>query len=109
MSLFDKWDAAFNSGDLGAIAELMHPECTMVMHSTEKVINLGEWRETFGKLVLSGKVKQDKSRCIYENDDIMVSHSFVALPNRATEAVMYVALLKDGKLFRVETGSTPLA
>ena len=86
----------------------MHPECTMVLHSTGKVIRRDEWRETFGGLIASDKFKQDKNRCFYENDDIMISHSFVTFPNGTTDAVTYVGILKDGKLFRVETGSTPM-
>ena len=80
----------------------------MVMHSTGKIIHLNEWKNAFGKLVASDSFKQDKSRCIYENDDIMVSHSFVTFPNGTSDAVMYVGILKDGKLFRIETGSTPV-
>ena len=108
MSFFDKWEAAIENKDLDGMAELMHPEWTMVMHSTGKVIHPDEWKETFGKMITRDKFKRDKNRCVYENDDIMVSHSFVTFPNGTTDAVMYVGILKDGKLFRVETGSTPM-
>ena len=74
MSFFDKWEAAINNKDPDGMVELMHPECTMVLHSTGKVIHLDEWKETFGKLIASDKLKRDKNRCIYENDDIMISH-----------------------------------
>ena len=76
----------------------------MVMHSTGKIIHLNEWKNAFGKLVASDSFKQDKSRCIYENDDIMVSHLFVTFPNGATDAVIHVGMLKDGKLFRDSIG-----
>ena len=108
MSFFEKWEAAINNKDLDGMAELMHPGWTMVMHSTGKVIHLNEWKETFGKFIASDKFQRDKNRCIYENDEIMVSHSFVTFPNGTIDAVMYVGILKDGKLFRVETGSTPI-
>ena len=108
MSFFDKWEAAIENKDLDGMVELMHSECTMVLHSTGKVIRRDEWKETFGKLIAGDKFKRDKNRCVYENDDIMVAHSFVPFPNGTTDAVMYVGILKDGKLFRVETGSTPI-
>ena len=108
MSFFEKWEAVIENKDLDGVVELMHPEYTMVLHSTGKVIRRDEWKETFGKLIASDKFKRDKNRCVYENDDIMVSHSFVTFPNGTTDAVMYVGILKDGKLFRVETGSTPM-
>ena len=101
MSFFDKWEAAIENKDLDGMVELMHP--------TGKVIRRDEWKETFGKLIASNKFKRDKNRCVYENDDIMVSHSFVTFPNGTTDSVMYVGILKDGKLFRVETGSTPIS
>ena len=106
MSFFDKWEAVIENKDLDGMVELMHPECTMVLHSTGKVIGRDEWKETFGTLIASDKFKRDKNRCIYENDDIVASHSFVTFPNRTPDAVMYVGMLEDAKLFRVETGST---
>ena len=39
----------------------------------------------------------------------MVSYAIVTFPNGSTDALMYVGILKDGKLFRTETGSTPLS
>ena len=46
--------------------------------------------------------------CIYENDGIMVEHAMVTFPNGSTDAVLVDMALKDGKVFRTETGSTPL-
>ena len=42
MSFFEKWEAAIENKDLDGMVELMHPECTMVLHSTGKVIHLDE-------------------------------------------------------------------
>ena len=60
MSFFDKWEAAIENKDLDGMVELMHPECTMVLHSTGKVIRRDEWKETFGKLISSDVFQQDK-------------------------------------------------
>lgn len=95
MSFFEKWETAINNKDLDAMVALMHPERTMVMHST-------------GKVVVSEKLIRSDVRCTYENDGIMVSHAIVTFPNGSTDALMYAGILKDGKLFRTETGSTPL-
>ena len=108
MSFFEKWESAITNKDLDAMVELMHPEWTMVMHSTGKDVDLNDYKETIGKVVVSGKLIRNDVRCMYENDDIMVSHAIVTFPNGATDALMYVGILKDGKLFRTETGSTPL-
>ena len=83
MSFFEKLEAAMGNKDLDAMMKLMHPDWTMVMHSTGKVLDLNDWKEMF-------------------------SHSIATFPNGTTDAVMYVGILKDGRLFRTETGSTPI-
>ena len=42
------------------------------------------------------KFIQESSRCVYENEDIMVFHDFMSYPDETREAVMGVAMLKDG-------------
>ena len=88
------------------MVELMHPEWTMILHSTGKVIDRTDYKETVGKVVTQ-LIRKDV-RCIYENDDLMVEHAMVTFLNGSTDAVLVVVTLKDGKLFRTETGSTPL-
>ena len=90
------------------MVELMHLEWTMVMHSTGKVVDLNDYKETIGKVVVTGKLIRNNVRCLFEKDDIMVSHAIVTFPNGSTDALMYVGILKDGKLFQTETGSTPI-
>ena len=62
---------------------------------------------------LEGFVKADmppgqKERCIFENDQLLVSHSFNKFPNGTVDAVMTVQTIRDGKVCRMETGSTPV-
>ena len=52
--------------------------------------------------------KVEDDRCLYENDDILVTHSIVHFLNGSTDAVMMVHMKKDGLLWRTETGSTPM-
>ena len=54
------------------------------------------------------KFIQESTRCVYENDDILVEHSFMSYPDDTREAVMMIALKKDGKIIKVETGATSL-
>jgi hypothetical protein len=54
------------------------------------------------------KFIQESSRCVYENDDILVMHTFMSYPDDSREAVMLVAMLKDGKIISMETGATAL-
>jgi hypothetical protein len=59
-------------------------------------------------MLANDKFIQDSSRCVYENEEIMVQHSFMSYPDDTKEAVMLVAMLKDGKIVRMETGATAL-
>jgi hypothetical protein len=67
-----------------------------------------EWVNVINNMMDSGKVTRTNSRCIYENDDILVSHSMVSFPDGTSEAVLVCFSLKDGKIVRSETGATPL-
>ena len=59
-------------------------------------------------MLANDKFIQDSSRCVYENEEIMVQHSFMSYPDDTKEAVMGVAMIKDGKVIRMETGATSL-
>ena len=50
----------------------------------------------------------ESSRCVYENIEIVVDHSFMSYPDGARDALMLIAMLKDGKIFHIETGATSL-
>ena len=78
------------------------------MHSTGATITLVQWEEFFGNMLKKPDVKNENARLIYENDDILVMHSIGTFPNGSRDAVMYVVLKRDGKIYKSETGSTPL-
>ena len=59
-------------------------------------------------MMANDKFIQDPSCCVYENADILVQHAFMSYLNDTKEAVMILAMLKDGKIIRTETGATPL-
>ena len=60
------------------------------------------------EMMANDKFIQESSRCVYENDDILVEHSFMSYPDDTREAVMLVAMKKDGKIIHMETGATTL-
>ena len=55
---------------------------------------------------MSGDINEEKSRIVYENDEIGVHHAFVTFKDGNTQAVMAVYKFKDGKIFSLETGAT---
>ena len=60
-------------------------------------------------MMTNPKFVNDASRCVYENDEILVSHDLMSYPDVTKEAVMLVYMLKDVQIIRMETGATPLA
>ena len=107
MSLFNKWWDAANSKDRSRMAELLDNDFIFLRHNTGE-----EWSKSeFLDYMLTGirdKTTCENRRLIYENDKIIVSHSILDGPS-GRNAVMLVRSVKDGKIVRVETGSTPLS
>ena len=108
MAIFEKFNEAWESRNIDKLTEFFHPDWEFQFHSTGKVIKLEEWKEFFGKILQNPDVKRENVRCIYENEDIIVIHSITTFPSGNRDAVMYVGLKRDGKIYRSETGSTPL-
>ena len=106
MGLFNKWWDAANSKDRNKMAELLDDDFIFVRHN-----NGEEWvKSQFLDVMLTGvrdKTGSENRRLIYENDDIVVSHSILDGPS-GRNAVMLVRQVKDGKFIRAETGTTPL-
>tara|TARA_Y200000002_G_scaffold300603_1_gene255633 strand:- start:1354 stop:1548 length:195 start_codon:yes stop_codon:yes gene_type:complete len=59
-------------------------------------------------IIANEKFIQESSRCVYENDYVLVQHSFMSSPDGTREAVMLIAMIKDGKITRLDTGATSL-
>ena len=107
MSLFNKWWDAANSKDRNKMAELMHDDYVFVRHATGE--ELGKDQFLDGMMTdFREKTNSENRRLIYENDEIIISHSMLEGPS-GRNAVILVRLVKDGKIIRVETGSTPLS
>jgi ketosteroid isomerase-like protein len=105
-SFYDKFWNAFEAKDVDAVAALYTEDCEWVWHSSGK---------TMGKEAFVGMMPNffkmppaQKSRCVYENADICVMHSFNRFPNGDVEGTMMVVKLRNGQVYRVETGSTPI-
>ena len=108
MSIYEKLDSAMENNDAKAYADLLHDDFKFVRHATNTEMTKSEWVNVINNMMDSGKVTRSNSRCIYENDDILVSHSMVSFPDGTSEAVLVCFSLKDGKIVRSETGATPL-
>ena len=106
MSLFDKWWDAANSKNRNQLAELLHDDFIFVRHNTGEELNKNKYLDAMMTDVRD-KTACENRRLIYENDEIIVSHSILDGP-MGRNAVMLVRLVKDGKFIKQETGMTPL-
>ena len=79
MSLFNKWWDASNSLDRLRMAELLDDGFIFVRHNTGEEMN----KDEFIDYLMTGirdQVKSEGRRLIYENDEIIVSHSILDGP-----------------------------
>ncbi len=106
MSFSEDWLRAFNSRDRDALQSLIDDDFVYVRHQSGKNILKNDIVEIWSK---EGQRPERRDfRVVYENDEVDVTHQFMHFPSGDVEAVMMVMLLKDGKLFRMETGATPI-
>ena len=109
MGLFEKMEAALQAGDIDAVASFYHVDFEMTMHSNGAVMTQEQWKAGAASIFSNSNFKREAACCIYENDDILVSHAIMIFPNGSKDAVIWVGTKKDGLIHRVETGSTPLS
>ena len=102
MSILEKYHKVFESKDEAGMNEIIHDDFKFTMHASGNVLSKSDvisW-------AMSDDINQDKSRIVYENDEIGIHHAFVTFKDGNTQAVMAVYKFKDGKIFSLETGAT---
>ena len=108
MTLYEKLNQTMLDRDVEKYMSLLHEDFTVVFHKSGNSFTKQEWAEMVTGMMANEKFIQESSRCVYENDEIIVEHSFMSYPDNTREAVMLVAMLKDGKIIKMETGATAL-
>ena len=108
MSLYQKINAAQNSKDIEAYLDCLHEDFVFIRHQSGTKVNKADWTPTLMSMMQSDALSFNNQRCLYENDEIMVEHSFMTFPDGTSEAVLVVNFLQDGKIIRTETGATPI-
>ena len=108
MTMYEKLNKTMLNRDVDAYQDILHKDFTVVFHKSGNSFAKGEWIEMVRGMMANENFIQESSRCVYENDEIIVAHSFMSYPDDTREAVMLVAMLKDGKIIRMETGATSL-
>lgn len=106
MSLYKKMQKAWRFADWDTWMSCYHDDYEFHSHATGevrrkssmKVEDLENWAQC----------AMDDQRLLYENKDIIVDHAYMFFPNGSSEAVLAFHRLKDGKIWRTETGATPV-
>tara|TARA_B100000686_G_C16485136_1_gene809173 strand:+ start:515 stop:835 length:321 start_codon:yes stop_codon:yes gene_type:complete len=104
MSILERYSAALKDKDEATMNELLHDDFKFTMHKSGNVLTKGD----VIKWAMSGDIKQDKVRIVYENNEIGIHHSLVTFDDGNVEAVMAVYKYNDGKIISLETGATPM-
>ena len=93
MSLSEKYSQAVDSLDESTMNECFHDDFKFTNYSQGVTISKSElisW-------VMSGDVKREKIRTLYENEEVGVEHSFVTFSDGSKQAVLGFFTFKDGK------------
>ena len=104
MSILKRYTDAIANKDEATMNELLHDDFKFTMHKSGNSLGKAD----VIKWAMSGDINQDKSRVVYENDEIGVHHSIVTFNDGNKEAVMSYYKFKDGKVVHQETGATKL-
>ena len=108
MSIFKAQEAAQEVNNMEAYAATMHKDFQFIMHLDNSKKNKEESMEMFTYMMNSDDFITHNSRCLYENDEAMVTHSVMSFADGTKEAVLAFMQIKDGQVIRMETGATLL-
>ena len=108
MSVYETMDEAMRDRDVGKFLGLMHDDYQFVSHRSGKTMNKTGFAEMIRGMMSNDATAIRDQRCLYENDEILVTHAVMDFPDGTREAVLEFHNLKDGKIVRSETGATLL-
>ena len=105
MTTLEKWQFAQTNMDESLMDESLHEDFKFINHSQGKEFSkrdLIDW-------IMSGDIKREKVRTLYENEEVGVEHSFVTFSDDSKQAVLGFFTFKDGKIYTAETGATDIS
>ena len=91
-----------------AYAATLHDDYEFIMHLDNSSMSKDQAMEMFSFMMNSDDFVTHESRCLYENDEAMVTHGVMSFPDGTREAVLAFHQIQDGKVIRMETGATLL-
>ena len=86
MSLHKKLMQVCHDRDLSGYLDMLHDDFTVVFHKSGNSFSKQEWSSMVAGMFDNEKFVFESSRCVYENSEIMVDHSFMSYPDGTREA-----------------------
>jgi len=108
MSMYEKLSGAMRERNIDEYVDLLHDDFRFVSHQDGSSLDRQAFADMVGGFMASDSMEIISQRCIYENDDIVLSHTVIDFPDGTREAVMTAHRLQDGKIIQTETGATPI-
>ena len=105
--LYEKLMSAWKACDISSWRSCYHQDYTFVSHANGTTMAAGDMSDEM-MLGMMQTTTLEKQRCIYEDENILVEHSFATFGSGAKEAVLAVHTKKDGVIWQTETGATPI-
>ena len=87
---------------------MLHDDFNVVFHKSGNSFSKEGWSSMGAGMFDNEKFVFESSRCVCENSEILVDHSVMSDPDGTREALMVIAMLKNGKILHIETGATSL-
>ena len=97
----------WNEANFAAYKQLYHEDWEFKLFSSGNFMRSDHMSDEQMKSTMTSN-KNENLRCLYENDDILITHSFTTFASGVREAILMVHRKKDGLLWRTETGATPM-
>ena len=106
MSIIAAYNEAWDTGNVEALAEVIHDEFVFNPHIGGITLGKSDILAFAG----NNAPTSENNRILFENNAVGVAHSIVHFANGSTsEAVLSFLQFKDGKIISMETGATPLS
>ena len=103
--VYEKFVEAWKNKDIEAYLDCYHEEWQITFHSTGRIMRLEEFSDQIGNQMVMGKF--EKHRCLYENEDILVTHNIATFDDGSREAI-YNLTVKKMDYFGVQKRAQPL-
>ena len=102
---YEKFVEAWENIDIEAYLDCYHEDWQITFHSTGRIMRLEELSDQIGNWMVTGRF--EKHRCLYENEDILVTHNIVTFENGSREAILQSHLKKRWATLAHRNGCNP--